>query len=479
MVTEGDDGTETDLDLGTYERFIDENLSKDNFITSGKIYAEIIEKERKGEYLGRDVQFIPHVTGEIKKYFRGLAVKSKADVVLIEIGGTAGDYENLYLLEAVRQLIYEDGKENVCLINLTYIIEPKSLGEQKSKAAQLGIKKLVEIGLQPDIIVCRSENPVTNSVREKISLFANVPLDRVIGLHDIHEFYSIPLILKERDLDKKIFEVLQIDKSKLKKDGVAIKEWTKKMTVRNPKKKITVAIAGKYTGLKDSYISILKALEHCEAELNVKVKVKWLETSEIEKGKKSVEREMKGIDGLIVPGGFGKRGVEGKIKCIEYCRKKNIPLFGLCLGFQLMLIEFARNVLGLRKGNSTEVEPKTSEPIIDLLPEQKKLEGLGGTMRLGGFDVQLKSNTIAFKLYGKKKVIRERFRHRYELNPEYIQRFEEKGIVFSGKAKKVPIMQILEFPKHKFFFATQFHPEFTSRPLKPNPCFLAFVKSCL
>jgi len=473
-----DDGTETDLDLGTYERFIDENLSKDNFITSGKIYSEIIAKERRGEYLGRDVQFIPHVTGEIKKYFRDLAVKSKADVVLIEIGGTVGDYENLYLLEAVRQLIYEEGKENVCVINMTYIFAPKSLGEQKSKAAQLGIKKLVEIGILPDIIICRGENPIRQNIKEKISLFANVPMHRVIGLHDMSDFYSIPLKLRETGMDKEIFEVLKIPKRKLKDNGSTLKKWTDRMTLIKPKKTITIGIAGKYTGLKDSYISILKALEHCEAELKVKINLKWIETTEIDAGKKSAREELKGVHGLIVPGGFGVRGIEGKIECVKYCREHNIPFLGLCLGFQMALIEFARNFLGLKEANSTEFNPKTQFPVIDLLPEQKKLGAMGATMRLGGQDVEVKTGTNAFKLYGK-KVIRERFRHRYECNPEFIERFEEKGIVFSGKAPKKNIMQILELPKHKFFMATQFHPEFTSRPLRPNPCFYGFVKACL
>ncbi len=472
-----DDGTETDMDLGSYERFIDKNLTKENYLTTGKILTEILQKERAGKYLGRDVQFIPHVTGETKKYFRKLAIDSKADVVLIEIGGTVGDYENMYLLEAARQLWYEEGEENVCFINLTYIFEPKTLGEQKSKAAQLGIKKMIEMGLMPDIVICRSENPVHDTIREKISVFSNVPLNRVLGLHDSDNFYKIPLMLKEKGLDKAIFEVLKIDEKKLENHS-SLKNWSESMTVKNPKKKIVIGIAGKYTGLKDSYISIIKALEHCEAEFNVKIEVKWIEATEIENKKKKTEEVMKGINGLIVPGGYGKRGAEGKIECIKYCREKNIPFLGICYGFQMALIEFARNVLGKNSAHTTEIEPKTEDPVVCLLPDQRKIEGLGGNNRLGGFDIKVKENTLAFKLYKKNK-IRERFRHRYECNPEYIKEFEEKGIVFSGKAPKVDIMQILELPKHKFFIGTQFHPEFTSRPLKPSLCFKGLIKSCL
>jgi CTP synthase len=472
-----DDGTETDMDLGSYERFIDHNLTKENYLTTGKILREIIEKERAGKYLGRDVQFIPHVTGETKKYFRRLAIDSKADVVLIEIGGTVGDYENMYLLEAARQLRYEEGEENVCFINLTYIFEPKTLGEQKSKAAQLGIKKMIEMGLMPDIVICRSENPVHNTIREKISVFSNVPLNRVIGLHDSDEFYRIPLMLKEKGLDKAIFETLKIDEKKLHNNN-SLEKWTLSMTVKNPGKNITIGIAGKYTGLKDSYISIIKALEHCEAEFKVKIKVKWIEATEIETGKKKAGEVMKGVDGLIVPGGYGKRGAEGKIECVKYCREKNIPFLGICYGLQMALIEFARNVLGKSDAHTTEIDSKTEQPVICLLPEQKKIEGLGGNNRLGGFDIKVKENTLAFKLYGKNK-IRERFRHRYECNPKFIKEFEEKGMVFSGKAPKVDIMQILELPKHKFFLATQFHPELTSRPLKPSPCFKGLIKACL
>ena len=396
---------------------------------------------------------------------------------MIEIGGTVGDYENMYLLEAARQLRYEEGEDNVCFINLTYIFEPKTLGEQKSKAAQLGIKKMIEMGLMPDIVICRSENPVHDTIREKISVFSNVPLNRVIGLHDSKEFYRIPLMLKEQGLDKAVFETLKIDEKKLV-NNKSLEKWTEKMTVVNPKKKILIGIAGKYTGLKDSYISIIKALEHCEAEFNVKIEVKWIEATEIETAKKKVSEVMKGVNGLIVPGGYGKRGAEGKVECIKYCREKNIPFLGICYGLQMALVEFARNVLGKKNASTSEIDSKTEFPVVCLLPDQRKIEGLGGNNRLGGFDIEVKKNSIAFELYGKEKV-RERFRHRYECNPDYIKEFESKGLVFSGKAPKVNIMQIIELPKHKFFFGTQYHPEFTSRPLNPSPCFKGLIKACL
>ena len=462
-----DDGTETDLDLGTYERMLDKNMSRDNFVTSGRIYRTIIENERAGKYLGRDVQFIPHVTGEVKKVLRELALETKADVIVIEIGGTVGDFENMFAIDTVREMIYEEGKENVCVINITYVLQPQCLGEQKTKAAQLGIRKLLELGLLPDVIVCRSENPLTESSRKKISLNSNVPLERVFGVHNVSNIYSLPLALRKIGLDEAVLESLGIEKKFRANGNSEIEEWTKKTTC-NAKKPIAIGIAGKYTGSSDTYISILKALEHCSFALNQCIEVKWIETTEIEKGK-SVSEALEGVAGVIVPGGFGSRGIEGKIAVAKYCREKNIPYLGLCLGFQIALIEAARNLLGLKEANSTEFEPKTPNPVIDILPEQKKIEGLGGNMRLGGKDVEVKPGTNA-------KTIRRRFRHRFECNPEYIEKFEKAGIVFSGKAPQQPIMQILEIPKQKFFMATQFHPELTSRPLHPDEMFLEFVK---
>jgi len=470
-----DDGTECDLDLGTYERMLNQNVTKNSFVTVGKVFKSIIDKERAGKYLGRDVEFIPHVTGEIKEFLRELAVKSKADIITIEIGGTVGEIQNSFYLEAMREFAYEEGRENVCFINVTYILQPNSLGEQKSKAAQLGIRALMSVGIQPDIIVCRAESPVTEKIKEKVSISSNVPVSRIIGIYDTKNIYKVPLYLKEIGVDKAIFEILNI-KGKTK----SISDFEKWKQLENrfesAKKEVTIGIAGKYTNVWDSYLSILKALEHTGPYLGTSVKTKWIETTNI--NSKNVKQALKDIDGLIIPGGFGKRGTEGKIECIKYARENNVPFLGLCLGFQLAVIEFARNICNLKNASSTEIDPHTKCPVIDILPEQKKIEGLGGTMRLGGRDVEIKPNTFAHKIYGKTSV-RERFRHRFECNPEYIETLEKHGLVFSGKAPKQPIMQILELTKNDFFVGVQFHPEFTSKPLKPNPLYMEFIKAAL
>lgn len=471
-----DDGTETDMDLGGYERFLDITLSKDSFVTSGRIYSNIIKKEREGKYLGRDVQFIPHVTGETKLATRSLAQKTKPDIVLVEIGGTVGDYENMFAIESIRELIYEEGRENVCVVNLTYVLEPSSVGEFKSKAAQLGIKRLIEMGVQPDIIVCRSESQIPESIKEKISMNVNVPMGNVFGAHNVKNIYEVPLFLREIGVDEAVLKRLGLNKSFPLNGNKKLVEWTKKNRVTSDKE-VTIAIAGKYTGLEDAYISILKALEHCSAIVNRKVKIKWVETTEIEKGL-SPKEALKGVDGLIVPGGFGGRGVEGKIKCVQYARENNLPFLGLCYGFQMAVIEFARNVCGLKDSHTTEVAESCEHSVICILPEQDEVEDLGGTMRLGGYEVLVEKGSLAHKLYGKEK-IRERFRHRFNVNTKYIEQLEKKGLVFSGKAPQKKVMQILELPNHKFFFGTQFHPEYTSRPLKPNPCYLGFVKACM
>lgn len=471
-----DDGTECDMDLGTYERFLDKNLSEINYLTGGKIFTTVLSRERKGKYLGRDVQFLPHVTGEIKHFLRKLALKSRADVVLIEVGGTVGDIENQYFIEAMRQLAYEEGKNNACFVNVTYIIHPPFLGEQKSKPAQLGIRRLMELGVQADIIACRSTEPVTEKVREKISVYSNVPMENVISIHDCESVYLIPELLRTEGVEKSVMQLLDL-KPKQKR---SIKEWQEfANNIRHAKQKVTIGITGKYTEIRDSYASILKALEHACAHNKVKVNVKWIETTNI--NEKELPKIMKGISGIIVPGGFGKRGIEGKILCAKYAREKKIPYLGLCLGFQIAVIEFARNVCKLKNATSTEFDAKSKQPIICVLPEQLKIEGLGGNMRLGGHNVDVRKGSLAYELYGKKTRIRERFRHRYECNPKYIKALEKKGLVFSGKAPRYDIMQILELPKkaHPFFIATQYHAEFTSRPLRPNPLFRSFVSAAL
>ncbi len=469
-----DDGTETDLDLGTYERLLNKNLGKDNFITSGRIYSQIIDKERAGRFLGRDVLVIPHVTGEIKLAVRNLAVKTNADVILIEVGGTIGDYENMFALEALREISYEEGKENICFINVTYILEPSSLGEQKSKAAQLGMKALMEIGIQPDIIVCRGESKVKEAIKEKLSLYANVPLVRVLDAHNVKNVYSLPFSFREQGFDEEVCKVLKLNEKFKINGNNQLEDWISRMRVDENAPEILIGIAGKYIGASDTYMSIIKALEHCGFMFKKNIKIKWIDSTEVE-GNKRIEEVMAGIQGLIVPGGFGSRGVEGKISCIKYCRENNIPFLGLCYGFQLALVEYARNVCKLEGANSTEIEKYTPYPVIDILPEQKNIQSLGGNMRLGGQDVFIKSGSIAGKIHNF-NMIRRRFRHRFECNPNYIEIFEKNGIVFSGCDASGEIMQILELPNHKFFMATQFHPEFTSRPEKPDELFMEFVR---
>jgi len=474
-----DDGMECDMDLGTYERMLDQDLSRANFTTSGQVFSLVLNKERHGDYLGRDVQMIPHVTGEVKLRLRQLAADSDADIVFVEIGGTVGDLENAYFIEAMRELAYEEGPNSSCCVALTYILEPKTLGEQKSKAAQLGIKQLMQLGIQPDIIACRAASPVTEKVRQKISVYSNVPLGRVISLPDSASVYMIPAMLREVGLDFEVARLLKIeDRINLRHERKAWAKWCDFMDkIGSTDSEATIGVTGKYTSVRDSYASIINSLEHAGIALGCKVNIKWIDTTGITD--KNVAEELGDVDGIIVPGGFGTRGAEGKIACIRYARENTLPYLGLCFGFQMAVIEFARNVCGLTKANSTEIEPDCAEPVIDILPEQKKIEGLGGNMRLGGRDIELKAGTIAWELFDKAKSVRMRFRHRYEVDPRYIERLEAGGLVFSGKAPDQPIMQILELPSHPFFMGTQAHPCLTSRPLRPQPMFVGLVAAAI
>lgn len=493
-----EDGTECDMDLGTYERLLDQNLSRRNFATSGQIFSAILERERQGAYLGRDVQWIPHVTGEVKKKLRELAVRGdgqrRADVVFVEVGGTVGDYENGFYIEAMRELAFEEGPGSVCFVALTYVIEPPALGEQKSKAAQLGIKRLMEAGVQPHIIACRASHPCQSKVMQKIAMFSNVPLRRIFSMHDRESIYTIPEEMRQEGLDREIMSILNLhDRVDVSHEDRARERWTafvKKLTAPKPRT-VTIGVTGKYAHLRDAYASIDKAIEHCSAHAGVRVELKWIETTEITQA--NVAGQLAGLDAVIVPGGFGARGVEGKIACVRYCRETGLPYLGICLGFQVAVIEFARNVLGLRDASSTEFVNECKEPVISELPEQKKIEGLGGTMRLGGQDVLLTPNSLASRLWGGATTIRERFRHRYEVEPGYIERMEAAGLVFSGKHPKRQIMQVLEIrqpgakladgstPKmtHPFFIGAQYHPELTSRPLHPQPLFLGLVNAAI
>lgn len=473
-----EDGTECDMDLGNYERFLGSNFSADNYLTGGKIFSHVLSRERAGKYLGRDVQFIPHVTGEIKGFLRTLALKSGADVVLVEVGGTIGDIENSYFVEAMRQLAYEEGPSSTCFVNITYAAKPPSLNEQKTKPAQNGVRQLLSLGVQPHMVFVRCAEKLSTKALEKISLFSNVPLSRVIDLPDSETTYAVPSVLRASKADEAVLDVLAIDKAKYGGEP-RLEAWSGFLNrLTHPKRELTIGITGKYTSIRDSYHSILNALEHAGAACDAKVNVRWVDTQRVEEGALPVQQALEGLNGIIVPGGFGARGTEGKMACIKYARERNVPFLGLCYGLQLAVIEYARNVCGLAGANSTEIDPKTPYPVITLLPEQYKIEGLGGNMRLGGRDIELKEGTQVAKLYGSKKA-RERFRHRYEVNPEYISKLESKGFVFSGKAPNQPIMQYAELPSNRFHVSSQAHLEYSSKPLQPSPAFVGFVRAML
>ncbi|MFA6133664.1 MAG: CTP synthase [Phycisphaerae bacterium] len=476
-----DDGMETDMDLGTYERMLDQDLSRANFTTSGQIYSSVLAKERAGSYLGRDVQMIPHVTGEVKLRLRELAVKTRADVVFVEVGGTVGDVENAFYIEALRELSYEEGEGQVIFVALTYILQPPALGEQKSKAAQLGIKRLMGHGIMPHIIACRAEAPVGEKVRQKLSLYTNVPMRRVFSMHDLPSIYLLPQVMREAGLDNEVVQVLNLGgRTNSASDARAATQWHHFASkIGHETHAVTIGITGKYTALRDSYASIIKALEHAGVANDARVNIKWIDTTDLDDS--TVAAAMKDVQGIIVPGGFGVRGTAGKIACIRYARENKVPYLGICLGFQMAVIEYARNVCGLAGADSTEMDPACKHPVIDILPEQKKIEGLGGNMRLGGQDVDVASGTLAAELFGRAGRIRMRFRHRYEVDPKYIAALEQGGMVFSGRHPVHPIMQIMELPRgvHPYFIGTQAHPCLTSRPLRPHPMFTGLVAAAL
>ncbi len=479
-----DDGLETDMDLGTYERMLDQALTRDSFTTSGQVFRKVLDKERHGGYLGRDVQMIPHVTGEVKYQLRQLAMKQNADVVFVEVGGTVGDYENAFYIEALRELAYEEGPNSVCFVALTYVIEPRALGEQKSKAAQLGLKKLMETGVHPHIIACRARNPVTESAIQKIAMFSNVPVQRVFSMHDRKSIYTIPDAMREAGLDREILSLLElhsrVDQANEDRQREKWRQFVTKLT--GPRRyKVRLGITGKYAMLRDAYASIEKALEHAAAHLSAEIDTQWIDTTELDPSQKHVGALMQGLHAVIVPGGFGHRGTEGKIAAVRHCREHGLPYLGICLGFQMAVVDYARHVCGLSDAGSSEFNPDTPHPVIDLLPEQKKIEGLGGNMRLGGKDVKITPGTLAAFLFEGAPQVRQRFRHRYEVDPRYIERLEQHGLVFSGRHPDQPIMQVLELPtkQHPYFVGTQFHPEFTSRPLAPSPLFMGLVAAAI
>lgn len=470
-----DDGTECDLDLGTYERFLDTTLNSFNYMTSGKIYWHILSKERRGEYLGRDVQIVPHVTGEIKYLIRQKAKEGPYDIILVEIGGTVGDIENLHFIEATRELMMDEGRDNIMFAHVTMVPWSEATGEQKSKPTQHSVKKLLEMGIQPDLIVCRSKQPLQPKVREKISLHCNVPMHQVISSPDTDSIYTLPYLLQQQELTTIATSRLHLNMPYPAKDSAQIPfaQFVQHSKRRSPV--LNVMITGKYSAMRDSYISITNALEHTEPYEQLRINLQFLDTTDFDNASRAVSDVLDDVHGIIVPGGYGQRGTEGMIRFIRHAREQQIPYLGLCFGFQLAAIEFARHVCGLEKATSTEFEPHTPEPLISLLPEQEEISELGGTQRLGGHNVLLKPGTRVHRIYGS-DVIHERFRHRYELNNTYRTKLEEAGMVFCGMTPDHRIMQILDYPPHPFFIATQFHPELLSRPNRPHPLFHEFVR---
>jgi CTP synthase len=470
FVTE--DGGETDMDLGTYERFLDINIPKDHNITTGLIYLSVIGKERKGNLLGICVQIIPHITNEIKNSIRSIAKKSKVDCTIVEIGGTVGDIESLPFLEAARQMWLEEGSRNVFNVHVTLVPVLEAVGEQKTKPTQHSVQELRRIGVQPDAVVVRSETPLKKEPRRKIALFCNIEEQAVFTSPDIKSIYEVPLILDKQGLGNYLSDRMHVT---LKKPDW--KNWRNMLEgFTNPKYEIKIAMCGKYAELADSYVSINEALRHAGAINNASINIDWIET-EIFENKPSRISDLENYHGVLVPGGFGSRGTEGKIMAISYARKQDIPYLGICFGFQMAIVEFARHI-GLTEANSTEVNPRTKHPVVDLMPEQIGVEEKGATMRLGAEKINLQSGTLAHRLYGKKMIV-ERHRHRYEANGEYLDRLQEAGLKFSGKSLDGLRMEILELNDNKFHFATQFHGEFKSRPNRPSPPYAGFITASL
>ena len=465
-----DDGSETDLDLGHYERFIDVNMTKNNNATAGQIYSKVLEQERKGEYLGETVQVIPHVTDEIKNRIRALNIPKKYDVVICEVGGTVGDIESLPFMEAIRQLSLEVGYHNHMFVHVTLLPFVKASGELKSKPTQHSVMKLREIGLAPDMILCRSEHPIDQSVRDKIALFCNVPSDHVIEGRDVSSIYEVPLTMYKQNAGQLIKERLKIEKTP---QLGALKRFIN--NYNNPKHEVTIAMCGKYTELIDSYKSVLEAFVHAGVENNVRVNIKWVQTDNI-KNKVSARKAFSDVNGILILPGFGSRGGEGKIRSSQYARENKIPFLGICLGLQCAVIDFARNVCGLKNANSTEFNKNTKYPVIDLMESQRAIKIKGGTMRLGAYDCEIKPGTKTYAAYRKKK-ISERHRHRYEVNNRFRNRLEKYGLIFSGINTDLGVVEAIEIKDHPWFVAGQFHPELKSRVNKAHPLFREFIRA--
>ncbi len=466
FVTE--DGYEADLDLGHYERYTNILTSRNNNFTTGQIYHTVIEKERKGEYLGKTVQVIPHITDQIKENIYNAS--EGADVALVEIGGTVGDIESLPFLEAIRQVVHDLSRSSALFIHLTLIPWIASASELKTKPTQHSVHKLREIGIQPNILLCRTEKELDQDLKKKIALFTNVASDAVIQAIDLELVYEVPVRFHEEGLDEKIVELLQLETKRPN-----LQKWTDIVrSFKNPKSRVTIGVVGKYVDLKDSYKSLHEALLHSGIALNWEVNINYIDSENL--SKEDELNEWKKCDGILIPGGFGERGVAGKIETIKYARENKIPYFGICLGLQVAVIEFARNVLGIKDANTTEIDPNASENIIDMMEEQKKIKDMGGTMRLGASTATLLPNTKIAKIYGTDE-ISERHRHRYEVNNKYIPALEEKGLIISGKNTKLDLVETIELKDHPFFIGVQYHPEFKSKPGDPHPIFYRFVEA--
>jgi len=467
------DGAETDLDLGHYERFLNVPTSQDNNVTTGRIYQSVINKERRGDYLGKTVQVIPHITNEIKEHILKLGKNGSYDVVITEIGGTVGDIESLPFIESIRQLKW-DLHERVLFIHLTLIPYLSTSGELKTKPTQHSVKTLLEYGVQPDILVCRTEHHLDQDLRKKIALFCNVDVSCVIESIDAKTIYEVPLLMQEEKLDEVVCKKLNINGS----PDPDLHKWNRFLTNFNqPESDIHIALVGKYVELKDSYLSIAEALIHAGAKNKTKVIIHWIHSSKLDK-ENNVGKLLHKVSGIIVAPGFGSRGIEGKINAIKYARENNIPFLGICLGMQCAVIEFARNVLNMKDANSTEINLTTKNPVISMMEEQKKLKNMGGTMRLGAYHCKIKKDTLLSKIY-KEPTIQERHRHRYEFNNKYLDEFENNGVVFSGKNTKNQLMETFEIPQHPWFIGVQYHPEYKSTVENPHPLFVSFVKASL
>lgn len=467
-----EDGAETDLDLGHYERFLNVATSQANNVTTGRIYQSVIEKERKGEFLGKTVQVIPHITDEIKNRIKLLGKTGQYQFVITEIGGTVGDIESLPYIEAVRQLKWELG-DDCTVVHLTLLPYLATSGELKTKPTQHSVKLLLEYGVQPDILVCRSEHPINKDIRRKIALFCNVSPEAVIEALDAPTIYQVPLLMEKEELDKIVLKKLHVEMpAELK-----LEKWNNFLEkLEHPKREVTIGLVGKYVELKESYKSIAEAFIHAGAVNDCKVKLEWIHSDELNES--NVDEKLKNLQGILVAPGFGNRGIDGKIITIQYARTKNIPFLGICLGMQCAVIEFARNVLGLKDAHSREMSPATTNPVIDLLEAQKNISHMGGTMRLGSYPCHIEEGTLAYSIYGKSD-INERHRHRYEFNPEYTKDFKNAGMVISGVNPDAGLAEIVELPSHPFFIGVQFHPEYKSTVENPHPLFVSFVKASL